>query len=265
VAYYGIVFPEFWTGTTGRALRAAGRDAQVLALYLATNRHSNMLGLYRVLADDIRHETGLSAKALHRSVTAIQETEFAVYDAGSSFVWVLSMARIRLGLKIGAALDPGDNRTLAVNRIYHAIESNPFLGSFFDVNQKLLRLKKRRESVGVVVALSETTTGRALKGLTKGLVSQITESDQNDQRSDQNDQKQIKARLAPPVADAPRDNAGVIRALIAGLVNRAAPEASFTDLKDAAKEACARLRISYDATVVGAALEQALARRRRLA
>lgn len=260
MAYYGIIFPEFWTGTTGRALRAAGRDAQVLALYLATNRHTNMLGLYRVLEDDIRHETGLSAKALQRGFTALHETDFAAYDAGSSFVWVLSMARIRLGLKLGAALDPGDNRTLAVNRIYHAIEGNPFLGPFFDINQKMLRLKKRRESVGVVVALGEATTGRASKGLTKGLVSQITETG-----SDQSDQKQIKARLAPPVADAPGENTGVIGALIAGLVNRAAPEASFVDLKDEAKDACARLHIAYDAHVVGSALEQALARRRKTA
>lgn len=260
MAYYGIVFPEFWTGTTGRALRGHGRDAQLLALYLATNRHTNMIGLYRLLLDDIRHETGLAVKALERGFQAVIEAEFAAYDEGSSFVWVASLARIRLGLKVGDTLSPGDNRTLAVNRIYHALDSNPFLGPFFDANQKLLRLKKRRDGAGVVVDAGETTTGRALKGLTKGLVSQITGSG-----SDQNDQKQIKARLTPPVADAPADNAGVIGALVNSLVTRADPDASFVDLKDLAKDACARHRIAYDADVVGSELEQALARRRKSA
>ena len=59
-SYYGVVFPEFWTGPTGRQLREhGGKDAQLLGLYLISNRHTNMLGLYRLRIDDIRHESGL--------------------------------------------------------------------------------------------------------------------------------------------------------------------------------------------------------------
>ena len=41
---YAIVTPQFWTGTTGREIRARGRDAQLVALYLMTSPHANMLG-----------------------------------------------------------------------------------------------------------------------------------------------------------------------------------------------------------------------------
>lgn len=153
MSYYGIVFPEFWTGRTGRELKARGKDAQLLALYLATNRHANMLGLYRLPLDDVRHETGLSAKAMARAFTAAAALDYAHYDAGTWYVWVQQMARIRLGLKVGEAMNPEDLKVKATNRIYGALDPNPFLGEFFDANRKMLGLKKRRESVGLVVAL----------------------------------------------------------------------------------------------------------------
>ena len=81
-SYYGVIFPEFWTGPTGHEIRArGGKDGQLLALYLATNPHTNMIGLYRLLLDDIRHESGLSAKAIERGFAAA--TAFATFDAAA--------------------------------------------------------------------------------------------------------------------------------------------------------------------------------------
>lgn len=151
--YYGVIFPEFWTGTTGRQLRAHGKDAQLIGLYLATNRHANMLGLYRLGLDDVRHETGLGTKAIEKGLQAAAQTGYALFDAVTEFTWVRQMARFRLGLKAGESLRDGDKRAQAISRIYHAIESNPFLGDFYDANRKLLPLGRRRESVGLVVSL----------------------------------------------------------------------------------------------------------------
>ena len=147
MSYYGVIFPEFWTGPTGREIRRrGGKDAQLLGLYLATNRHANMIGLYHLLSDDVKHETGLSFKAIDKSYQVMEATEFARFDAATAFVWVRHMARFRLALKNGDRLDTDDKRVLAINRIYQKLDPNPFLGAFFDLNSKMLSLKKKREA-----------------------------------------------------------------------------------------------------------------------
>jgi hypothetical protein len=103
----------------------------------------------------VRHETGLGTKAIAKGLQAAQETGYAAFDAVTEFAWVRQMARFRLGLKAGEGLREGDKRAGAISRIYHAIESNPFLGEFHDVNKKMLPLGRRRESVGLVVPFGE--------------------------------------------------------------------------------------------------------------
>lgn len=181
-SYYGVIFPEFWTGRTGRELRErGGKDAQVLALYLATNRHANMLGLYRLMVEDIKHETGLGMKAIEKAFEATRAAEFATYDATSSFVWVHQMARFRLALKSGEPLKASDNRVDAVNRIYQALDPNPFLGRFYDAYKRTLHLRSAREPQGVVVPYQLSSPS---KGALEPLISQITESENREQRTE---------------------------------------------------------------------------------
>ncbi len=42
---YGKVSPHFWTGTTGKKLRQT-HEGLIVAMYLMTSPHANMLGLY---------------------------------------------------------------------------------------------------------------------------------------------------------------------------------------------------------------------------
>lgn len=181
MSYYGVIFPEFWTGSTGLELRArGGKDAQILALYLATNRHANMLGLYHLMAVDMKHETGLSVKAIERSLGVIAETAFAAFDAATSFVWVRQMARFKLGLHPGETLQPADNRVVAANRLYQHLGVNPFLGPFYDANRKLLCLRKRREvDMSLVVSRAYNHQMSSLQGASKGLPSQDQDQDQD--------------------------------------------------------------------------------------
>lgn len=224
-----------------------------------TSRHANLLGLYRLSVHDVRYETGLGVKAIERGYAAADEANFARFDAATGFVWVLNMARFRLGMKAGDTLNPKDHKVVAVNRIYHALDANPFLGQFYDANHRILRIQKRREAVGVVVPFSEYTTGRDLEGAYKPDPDSEAEAGTRVQI-----QKQKKARLAPPGPhddDSPKRNTRVIRALIRTVLKTAPADAGFADLKDLAKEACAAKHLAYDADVVGSALEQALALR----
>ena len=178
MSYYGVIFPEFWTGQTGRELREhGGKEAQLLGLYLATNRHANMLGLYHVLVDDIKHETGLSLKAIEKGLRVTAAATFATFDAATAFVWVRHMARFRLGLRNGDVLNPGDKRVVAVNRLYHNLEVNPFLEPFYDANRKLLCLRKCRQTdTALVVPFTAdhymSPLVRGLQGASKGHASQ---------------------------------------------------------------------------------------------
>lgn len=144
-SYYGIVFPEFWTGPTGRAIREqGGKDGQVLALYLMSCRHATMIGLYRLLMADIRHETGLGEKGVARGFDVLARLDFADYDTRTEHVWVREMAKFRLGLQKKSPLESSDNRIKAVQNLYDKLAENPFLSPFYDRYKKEVRLQGRR-------------------------------------------------------------------------------------------------------------------------
>lgn len=194
MSYYGVIFPEFWTGRTGKELRErGGKDAQLLALYLFSNRHMNMLGLYRLQVDDVKHETGLGPKAIARAYAATAESDFATFDARSAYVWVHQMARFRLGLKPGDGLKVGDNRVESCNRIYHALHQNPFLAKFYETYRRVLHLKTAREAQGVVVPYEISSPSG---GASKGLTSQITETEIRDQEIQQRSEGPQEERAA---------------------------------------------------------------------
>lgn len=260
-SYYGIVFPEFWTGRTGRELRARGKDAQLLALYLATNSHTNMLGLYRLPLDDIQHETGLTSKAIGRAFGAVIDSDYARYDAGTWYVWVKQMARIRLGLKAGDAMNPNDLKATATNRIYAALDPNPFLGEFFDTNRRTLCLKKRRESVGLVVDLGGHPHRSGLPSPSEAPSKPVTGSGIRDQ-------DQVQAAAAPrsrPVdaVENPNDNVGVITKLAHEALDLLGHRAVDGDVTEAIKCRCATLGIAYNSLAVGKALDSARVQRQR--
>src|SRR4051812_31066031 len=97
---YGVLFPRFWEGTTGRHIQEKGRDAVILAAYLASCRHANMIGLYELPLIFIDRELPVLRSRLYvlQAFQALQEAEYATFDMGTEHVWVKEMARVRLGL-----------------------------------------------------------------------------------------------------------------------------------------------------------------------
>ena len=65
---YAKVSPRFWLGETGRELRKAGAEAQVVAFYLMTSPHANMLGLYYLPVLYLAHETGLGPEGASKGL-----------------------------------------------------------------------------------------------------------------------------------------------------------------------------------------------------
>jgi hypothetical protein len=126
VRAYGKVAPAFWTGVTGRRIRAAGAAAQVVALYLLTGPHANMLGLYYLPLPYVRHETGLDEGSVADALAALEAAGFCRYDAESEFVWVVEMARFQ----VAERLAPADKRVTGIRRALKRLPANPFTAAF---------------------------------------------------------------------------------------------------------------------------------------
>jgi hypothetical protein len=100
---YARIVPQFWIGKTGKELRMAGVETQLVSLYLMTNPHANMIGLYYIPKPYIAHETGLGMEGASKGLLGCIEAGFCAYDEISETVWVYEMAHYQIAnsLKVG--------------------------------------------------------------------------------------------------------------------------------------------------------------------
>ena len=108
---YGIVSPQFWIGATGKALRG-NADAQVLALYLMTSPHANMIGVYHCPVIYMAHETGLTPEGASKALASLSEVGFCTYEEASEVVFVARMAAYQIGESLAAT----DNRVKSIQK-----------------------------------------------------------------------------------------------------------------------------------------------------
>jgi hypothetical protein len=137
---YAKIGPQFWIGTTGKRLRAAGPFAQVVGLYLISSPHANMLGLYYLPKMFIAHETGLGLEAAAKGLASCIEAGLCSYDDASEMVWVHAMA----AYQVADALKPDDKRCIGIQNEYNTLPTNPFLPSFYEKYRDAFHMKKMR-------------------------------------------------------------------------------------------------------------------------
>lgn len=107
---YATVKPQFWTGKTGRAIKALGPEYQAVAMYMMTSPHSNMIGLYYLPFAYISADAWGTEETLPRVVQGLVDLGFCRYDYETGWVWVVKMAKHQLG----ETLRSGDRRRAAV-------------------------------------------------------------------------------------------------------------------------------------------------------
>lgn len=169
---YGKVSPHFWTGTTGKKLRNSP-EAVIVAMYLMTSPHANMLGLYYMPILYVSHETGLGFEGASKGLRSACEAGFCSYDEASEMVWVHEMARFQ----VADSLKPADNRCKSVQKDYDTLPSNPFLAGFFDKYATAFCMTSRRGEIA--------KTNSPLQAPLKPLASQEQEQEQEqDQEQD---------------------------------------------------------------------------------
>jgi len=139
---YAKVSPHFWTGSTGKQLRKCP-ESIVVAMYLMTCPHANMLGLYYMPLLYVAHETGLGMEGASKGLEWACNAGFCSYDETSEMVWVHEMARFQIAEK----LKDTDKRSIGVQNEYNSLPSNPYLTRFFDkYSQAFCMTVKRGDS-----------------------------------------------------------------------------------------------------------------------
>jgi hypothetical protein len=110
VREFAKIAPTFWTGKTGKALKKRGANALIVAMYLMSSPHANMIGVYHCPVGYIVIDTGLSFEGASEGLASAIEVGFCTYDEASDYVFVHEFA----AYQIGEELDPHDNRCKGV-------------------------------------------------------------------------------------------------------------------------------------------------------
>lgn len=260
---YGILLSSYWDGPTGRALQARNKDAVILGAFLMANPFANMIGLYELSLKRIEGALPVikNRQAVRRALEVLCTERYIFYDFRSDFVWVCSMARVRLQLT-GAPMQRTDKRRLGAVRLYESLPPNALLSPFFDRYSHELILPRRR---GEDLILEGPSQG-AVRGVRQDPRPTSVDQDQRsvDQGSDdQGSGKRLSAAAQTPRPDPPDskpdDNVEVITQLVQQeLLKLGLPD---DELVEATKERCARLHIAYNGQVVTRAITSAQFRR----
>lgn len=148
---YAKVSAKFWIGRTGKAIKKQGSEAVIVALYLMTSPHSNMLGLFYQPEMFIAHETGLGSEGASKGLQGCIEAGFCEYDHESEMVWVFEMAHYQ----IGDTLELKDNRCKGVQNEYNALPENLYLARFYEKYSADFHMTLKREVEGLAQAPSK--------------------------------------------------------------------------------------------------------------
>jgi hypothetical protein len=125
---YGSISPQFWIGHSGKRLRG-NLDAQVLALYLMTSPHANMIGVYYCPMVYMANDTGMTIEGASKALQRLIEVGLVEYDEGSETVFVLRMA----AFQVGEDLKSNDNRVLGIKRAYQNIAATRIKSRFYEI------------------------------------------------------------------------------------------------------------------------------------
>ena len=133
---YSKVSSGFWTGKTGRSLRG-DMQTQIVAMYLMTSPHSNMIGVFHCPILYIAHETGSPLEGATEGLKKLIQGGFCTYEEDSETIWVHQMANFQ----IGEALKASDNRVKDIRKQFENLPEGRIKTEFFKKYGKAFHLE----------------------------------------------------------------------------------------------------------------------------
>lgn len=125
---YAKISSEFWINPIGRKIKACILEAKVIAPYLITCSHANMIGFYYLPLLFISHETGIPLERVLKGLKELIEIKFCSYDFSTECIWVHDMAETELGI----TLKESDKRITHVKNVYKKLPFTPLLKAFYE-------------------------------------------------------------------------------------------------------------------------------------
>ena len=125
---FRAVHATFWTGRTGKQIRAEGPAAQAMALYAITSPHANMIGHYNLPLQYIQANTGWSDVEILATLRALEKIGFLRYDPESEWLWVCAAVKWQVGDDVKSR----DKRVMGVRALYHESADSPFQRDFYN-------------------------------------------------------------------------------------------------------------------------------------
>lgn len=145
---YASISPQFWIGKTGKSLRG-DLHAQVLAMYLMTCPHSNMIGVFHCPILYMAHETGMGLEGASKGLESLINAGFCEYDEDSEMVFVVRMA----AFQVGERLKRTDNKVQGIRKAYENIAEPRMKSRFFEVYASAYYLNDDEENAAKVEPL----------------------------------------------------------------------------------------------------------------
>lgn len=139
---YAKVPSQFWISEKGHLIRKLEIEARLLSIYLITNSHATMIGVYYLPVSFIAHETGFSLEGALEGLQSLISVGFCSYDDVTEYVWVHETAFDQVSFQ----LTQNDNRVKAVNESYHNLPELPFLEDFYDKYHHAFFLNTERKN-----------------------------------------------------------------------------------------------------------------------
>ncbi|WP_218814705.1 hypothetical protein [Rickettsiella endosymbiont of Dermanyssus gallinae] len=124
---YAKISSEFWISPMGKKIKNCGLEAKVIAFYLMTCSHTNMISFYYLPLYFIAHETGIPLEDVSKGINDLIEIKFCSYDDDTDHVWVHDMAADELG-----SLKKSDNRVKHIHKIYKKLPNISLRRAFFE-------------------------------------------------------------------------------------------------------------------------------------
>ncbi len=128
---YRSIETSLWSDPRIRGLKFQGR---YLFLYLITNTHTHVGGIYYLPRMAIALETGLSDKVSQTALDTLSGANLAHYDDDHQVVWVVNMFRYQ---------GRGEKNAIAVANHLRTLHASPLIDDFLDRYPHVQRFIKR--------------------------------------------------------------------------------------------------------------------------
>lgn len=129
---YAQIYEHEWNGNLGRVLSDHGAMAAIFYVYMFSNTHRNLSGLYRLPAAYVEADIGLNKDDFEAIIAQFNNLGFVEYDWISSEIFVVDM----LLTQVGELASEKDKRWVSVESDLAKASSEPLKQRFRSIYQK---------------------------------------------------------------------------------------------------------------------------------